>query len=74
MSGPKGNPPFPRRWQKSAVVYQIYPSSYADGRGQGSGTLTGIIGKLDYIRDLGADVIWLSPIYPSPFADAGYDM
>jgi oligo-1,6-glucosidase len=74
MVTPKGTPPYPRTWQKSATVYQIYPSSFADSTGKGSGTLNGIKSKLDYIRDLGVDVVWICPIYPSPFADGGYDM
>jgi hypothetical protein len=61
-------------WQRSAVIYQIYPSSFADSNADGIGDLPGIYSKLDYIRDLGVDVIWLSPIYPSPHADMGYDM
>jgi hypothetical protein len=55
-------------------VRQIYPSSFKDSNGDGVGDLGGIISKLDYIRDLGANIIWLSPIYPSPKADMGYDM
>ena len=61
-------------WWKSAVVYQIYPRSFADSNGDGFGDLGGIIGRLDYLRALGVDVIWLSPIYRSPQADNGYDI
>ena len=61
-------------WWKSAVVYQIYPRSFADSNGDGFGDLRGIIGRLDYLRTLGVDVIWLSPIYRSPQADNGYDI
>ena len=61
-------------WWKSAVVYQIYPRSFADANGDGFGDLGGIIGRLDYLRALGVDVIWLSPIYRSPQADNGYDI
>ena len=60
-------------WQKS-VVYQIFPRSFMDSNGDGIGDLQGIIGKLDYLRNLGVDVIWLSPFYASPNADNGYDI
>lgn len=63
-----------RRWWKEAVVYQIYPRCFADSNGDGIGDLPGIIGKLDYIADLGVDVIWLSPHFDSPNADNGYDI
>ena len=61
-------------WFQSAVVYQIYPRSFADSNGDGIGDLRGIIGRLDYLAELGVDVVWLSPIYPSPQDDAGYDI
>ncbi|SBS75415.1 Oligo-1,6-glucosidase [uncultured Mycobacterium sp.] len=61
-------------WWKSAVVYQIYPRSFADSNGDGFGDLGGIIERLSYLQALGVDVIWLSPIYPSPQADNGYDI
>ncbi|KAI0339209.1 glycoside hydrolase family 13 protein [Trametopsis cervina] len=63
-----------RAWWKSAVIYQIYPISFFDSNGDGVGDLNGIIAKLDYIKALGADVIWLCPIYSSPLADMGYDI
>ncbi|MFN8099809.1 MAG: alpha-glucosidase [Dermatophilaceae bacterium] len=61
-------------WWTSAVVYQIYPRSFADSDGDGLGDLGGILGKLDYLEDLGVDVVWLSPIYRSPQDDNGYDI
>jgi oligo-1,6-glucosidase len=61
-------------WWKSAVVYQIYPWSFADSNGDGIGDLRGIIGRLDYLCDLGIDVVWLSPVYRSPNDDMGYDI
>lgn len=62
------------QWWKSAVVYQIYPRSFADSNGDGVGDLGGIIDRLDHVHALGADVIWLSPIYRSPQVDNGYDI
>jgi len=61
-------------WWKSAVVYQIYPRSFQDSSGNGVGDLPGITGRLDYLVDLGVDAIWVSPFYPSPMADFGYDV
>lgn len=63
-----------RKWWKEAVVYQIYPRSFKDDNGDGIGDLRGIISKLDYIKSLGVDIIWLNPIYASPNADNGYDI
>ncbi|KAI5887710.1 glycoside hydrolase family 13 protein [Schizophyllum commune H4-8] len=63
-----------RKWWKEAVVYQIYPISFFDSNGDGIGDLNGIASKLDYLKDLGVDVLWLSPIYKSPLADYGYDI
>jgi len=65
---------FVRRWWKEAVVYQVYPRSFMDSNGDGIGDLKGITDKLDYIKDLGVDVIWLSPHFDSPNADNGYDI
>ncbi|BCJ98984.1 alpha-glucosidase [Anaerocolumna chitinilytica] len=64
----------PREWWKEAVFYQIYPRSFKDSNGDGIGDLQGIISKLDYIKELGIDAIWLSPIYDSPNDDNGYDI
>lgn len=61
-------------WWKSAVVYQIYPRSFADSNGDGIGDLPGIISKLDYLAELGVDVVWMSPAYQSPQDDNGYDI
>jgi oligo-1,6-glucosidase len=63
-----------RKWWKEATVYQIYPRSFKDSDGDGVGDLKGIISKLDYIKSLGVDVIWLNPIYSSPNDDNGYDV
>ena len=62
------------RWYKDAVVYQIYPRSFCDSNGDGIGDLRGIISKLDYIKELGVNAVWLSPIYKSPNDDNGYDI
>jgi alpha-glucosidase len=62
------------KWWQSAVFYQIYPRSFADGNGDGIGDFTGMIEKLDYLQDLGVDAIWLSPHFPSPYIDCGYDV
>ncbi|HQS70561.1 MULTISPECIES: alpha-glucosidase [unclassified Novosphingobium] len=61
-------------WWQSAVGYQIYPASFADSNGDGIGDIPGIIGKLDYLADLGIGFIWLSPVYASPMVDNGYDI
>ncbi len=67
-----GGPASP--WWRSAVIYQIYPRSFADANGDGIGDLNGVRSKLPYLAQLGVDAIWLSPFYPSPQADAGYDV
>lgn len=64
----------PDRWWHDAVIYQIYPRSFADGDGDGIGDLPGITSRLDHVAHLGADAVWLSPFYRSPQADAGYDV
>ncbi|MCX7921758.1 MAG: alpha-glucosidase [Clostridia bacterium] len=63
-----------QRWWENAVFYQIYPRSFYDSNGDGIGDLKGIIEKLDYLKDLGVNAIWLCPHYPSPFIDCGYDV
>ncbi|HEY5981493.1 MAG TPA: glycoside hydrolase family 13 protein [Microlunatus sp.] len=62
------------QWWRSAVVYQVYPRSFADADGDGTGDVRGIIDKLPYLADLGVDAVWVSPWYPSPLADGGYDV
>ncbi|MFG3256105.1 glycoside hydrolase family 13 protein [Streptomyces sp. NPDC048172] len=61
-------------WWRDAVIYQVYPRSFADGNGDGMGDLVGVRRRLPYLRDLGVDAVWLSPFYASPQADAGYDV
>ncbi|MGI2329182.1 glycoside hydrolase family 13 protein [Planococcus sp. YIM B11945] len=61
-------------WWKEAVAYQVYPRSFSDSNGDGIGDINGVTGKLDYIKELGIDVIWLSPVYKSPNDDNGYDI
>jgi len=63
-----------KKWWHDAVVYQIYPRSFCDSNGDGIGDIPGIISKLDYLNDLGVNVIWLSPVYRSPMDDNGYDI
>ena len=63
-----------KRPYKEYAIYQIWPRSFCDGNGDGIGDLKGIYSKLDYIKSLGVDVIWFSPLYPSPNADYGYDI
>ena len=61
-------------WWRRGIVYQIYPRSFQDTNGDGVGDLAGIAARLDYLKWLGVDAIWISPIYPSPMADFGYDV
>ena len=67
-------PPVDPDWWRTAVVYQIYPRSFADGNGDGIGDLAGLRSRLPYLARLGIDAIWLTPFYPSPLADGGYDI
>ena len=62
------------KWWQKAVFYQVYPRSFADGNGDGVGDLDGLVDRLDYLQDLGIHAIWLSPHYPSPQFDCGYDV
>lgn len=61
-------------WWKNVAIYQVYPRSFADGNGDGIGDLPGLIARLDYLKALGVGALWLSPVYPSPMCDAGYDI
>ena len=63
-----------RKWWKESIVYQIYPSSFQDSDGDGIGDLNGIRSRLDYLKDLGVNVLWLCPIMDSPMDDNGYDI
>lgn len=65
-----GNP----KWLKNAIIYNVYPQSFKDTNGDGIGDLNGVLEKLDYIKGLGANIIWMNPIFKSPFRDAGYDV
>src|SRR6266542_4968961 len=66
--------PASRPWWRDAVCYEIYIRSFADGDGDGVGDLGGIRSRLPYLRDLGVDALWITPFYPSPMADGGYDV
>jgi alpha-glucosidase len=61
-------------WWETGIVYQIYPRSFQDSNADGVGDVRGILSRLDYVRDLGVTTVWLSPIYPSPMVDFGYDV
>ena len=63
-----------KRWWKESIVYQIYPRSFKDSNGDGIGDLNGITEKMDYLKKLGVNVVWLSPVYQSPNDDNGYDI
>ena len=62
------------KWLENAIFYEIYPQSFYDSNNDGIGDLKGIIEKLDYIKSLGCNALWLNPIFASPFKDAGYDV
>jgi alpha-glucosidase len=64
----------PNHWWQTGVIYQVYPRSFMDSNGDGVGDLAGVTERLDYLTWLGIDAHWLSPIYPSPMADFGYDV
>ena len=63
-----------QQWWRTAVIYEVYPRSFADGNGDGEGDLRGLIARLPYLRGLGVDALWIAPWYPSPMADGGYDV
>ncbi|CAM3809847.1 glycoside hydrolase family 13 protein [Nocardiopsis gilva] len=73
MSAPRGTPETDA-WWRDAVIYQIYPRSFADGDDNGTGDLIGVAQRIGHLADLGVDALWLSPFYPSPMADGGYDV
>src|SRR3954469_12722492 len=72
--GGAGGMPAKFHWWQRGVIYQVYPRSFMDGNGDGVGDLPGIVSRLDHLRALGVDAMWISPIYPSPMADFGYDV
>ena len=65
---------FDRDWWRHGIFYQVYPRSFQDSNGDGVGDIRGVIQRLPYLRSLGIDAVWLSPIFPSPMADFGYDI
>jgi len=66
--------PSPSAWWQAGAIYQIYPRFFQDSNGDGIGDLAGIAARLDYLVELGVDAVWISPVYPSPMADFGYDV
>src|SRR3954468_10582410 len=70
----KSTDPEGHQWWQHAVFYELYPRSFADSNGDGIGDLNGITSKLDYLRQLGVDAIWITPFFPSPQVDFGYDV
>ena len=73
-AGGAGDRAAPFQWWQRGVIYQVYPRSFMDSNGDGVGDLPGIASRLDYVRSLGVDAMWISPIYPSPMRDFGYDV
>src|SRR6478609_4242541 len=71
---PSSNSPNRHLWWQRGIVYQVYPRSFMDSNGDGIGDLAGVLERLDYLRWLGVEALWLSPIYPSPMRDFGYDI
>ena len=67
-------PASPDPWWKHAVIYEVYPRSFQDSNGDGIGDIKGIASRLDYLKELGIDAIWITPMYPSPQVDFGYDI
>jgi 1,4-alpha-glucan branching enzyme len=74
VNAPETGKLLPSWWKEGVNLYQVYPASYKDDNGDGLGDLRGLINKLDYIKSLGVDAIWLSPHYKSPRVDEGYDI
>ncbi|HEX4272442.1 MAG TPA: alpha-amylase family glycosyl hydrolase, partial [Rhizomicrobium sp.] len=74
LDGSAGLRPDTSRWWRAATIYQVYVRSFCDGNGDGQGDFAGLTSRLDYIKSLGVDAIWLSPIHPSPNRDWGYDV
>src|SRR5687768_12891373 len=74
MVDARGAAPARAPWWQREVIYQVYPRSFADANGDGVGDLRGIAGRLEYLHSLGVGALWLSPVYPSPMADFGYDV
>ncbi|XP_053985104.1 maltase 1-like [Hylaeus volcanicus] len=74
LAGAKGKEVNDKEWWETALVYQIWPRGFQDSDGDGEGDLQGIISRLNYLKDLGIDAIWLNPVYPSPLVDSGYDI
>jgi alpha-glucosidase len=74
LARPAAQPALKTEWWRGATIYQVYPRSFADSNGDGVGDLPGVVQRLDYLKSLGVDAIWLSPFYPSPMRDFGYDV
>src|SRR5580700_1291376 len=74
VAGASASPRAQENWWQRAVFYEVYPRSFQDTNGDGIGDLNGITARLDYLRDLGIDALWITPFYPSPQVDFGYDI